>query len=449
MKQHIVAIFGGAVSGAEAAYQLAQRGIESVVFEQNALPFGKIEDGLPKWHTKLRDKEESSINEKLENPLVTYVPLVRLGEDVDFLDVTKNWGFSAVLLATGAWRDRPLQLDGIEDFLNHGFYYQNQFIKWYNHCHEPDFRGNHIEIKDGALVIGGGLASIDIAKALMMEMVQKAVAERGARISLFDLERGIPKALEAHNLKFEDLGLKGCTLVYRRRIKDMPLFPGENETPEQIAKAEVVREKVVQTAQARFLFHVLPCHIPVQVMVDNGKLVGLVLKETTIVKGEVHELPNTEKEFKTEMVVSSIGSIPELIPGLPAKGQVFDVETGECCRLRGYPNVFALGNAVTGRGNIKESLEHGRDISQSILEQYLFDKSGAISEQYRKKETRIIQGLGAVLDGLHQFEAPDTAQRQRIMKKVKALWCKSGYNGNYTEWIKKHTPMRIEQIIGH
>ncbi len=51
--KHIVAIFGGAVSGSEAAYQLAEKGIRTVVFDQNALPYGKIEDGLPKWHVKL------------------------------------------------------------------------------------------------------------------------------------------------------------------------------------------------------------------------------------------------------------------------------------------------------------------------------------------------------------------------------------------------------------
>ena len=59
---HFVAIFGGAVAGSEAAYQMAKRGIRVVVFDQNTLPYGKIEDGLPKWHEKLRDKEEAKIH---------------------------------------------------------------------------------------------------------------------------------------------------------------------------------------------------------------------------------------------------------------------------------------------------------------------------------------------------------------------------------------------------
>ncbi|RMG76343.1 MAG: hypothetical protein D6714_21495, partial [Bacteroidetes bacterium] len=84
MTDHIVAIFGGAVSGAEAAHQLVQRGIRVVVFDQKALPYGKIEDGLPKWHVKLRDREEAKINEKLSHELVEFVPNVTLGKDLDF-----------------------------------------------------------------------------------------------------------------------------------------------------------------------------------------------------------------------------------------------------------------------------------------------------------------------------------------------------------------------------
>ena len=58
---HCVAVIGGAVAGAEVAGVLADRGIEVVVFEQNARPYGKIEDGLPRWHVALRHKEYDSI----------------------------------------------------------------------------------------------------------------------------------------------------------------------------------------------------------------------------------------------------------------------------------------------------------------------------------------------------------------------------------------------------
>ncbi len=442
MNPHLVAIFGGAVSGAESAHQLAQRGIRSVVFEQNALPYGKIEDGLPKWHAKLRDKEEANINEKLSHPLVTFVPKVRLGQDLDFEDVARNWGFSAVFLATGAWRDRPLDIEGIDAYVGKGLYYQNPFIHWYNHFHEPGYPGAPLETPDGTLVIGGGLASIDIVKALMMETVKAALHERGIEVTMFDLERGIAKVLESHKLTLADLGLKGCTLVYRRRIKDMPLFPGETDTPEKLAKAETVREKVLENARSKFLFNVLACHVPVDKLVDNERLAGLVLRQTQVENGRVSEMPGTEQKFFSPLVVSSIGSIPEPVPGIPMKGQTFEVEDYDCCQMKGFSNVFAVGNAVTGRGNIKESMEHGREISTSIADGYL------IEQQLREREGVISENIKALLDRLEKLHAPSFDEADAIFGKIKALHEKVGYNGNYHDWIKAHLPLRLEQMLG-
>ncbi len=450
MNPHLVAIFGGAVSGAEAAFQLALRGIRSVVFEQNALPYGKIEDGLPKWHARLRDKEEGNINEKLSNPLVTFVPKVRLGQEIDFQDITTNWGFSAVFLATGAWRDRPLPVEGVDEYIGKGLYYQNPFINWYNHFHEPGFSGEQMEVSEGALIIGGGLASIDVAKALMMETVEKALAKRGIKVNMFDLERSIVKVLEANGLSLDDLGVKPCSLVYRRRVKDMPLFPGDTDTPEQIAKAETVREKVLMNAQSKFLFNMLPCHVPVGKIVENGQLAGLILRETKVENGRVVELPGTDKEFRSPLVISSIGSIPELIPGIPMKGQTFEVENDECCRLKGYENVFALGNAVTGRGNIKESMEHGRSISESIAEHYLVDAEGSVSGHFREKEAVVSAHITSLLNRLESLTPPTPERVDSIFQKIKSLQVQVGYSGQYHEWIKAHLPVRLEELVeGH
>ena len=46
----------------------------------------------------------------------------------------------------------------------------------------------------------------------------------GFVLDLVELEvKGIPKTLALHGLEFEDLGLEGCTIFYRRREEDMPL----------------------------------------------------------------------------------------------------------------------------------------------------------------------------------------------------------------------------------
>ena len=49
--RHVIGICGGAVGGSEAAALIAKQGCIAVVFEQNVRPYGKIEDGLPRWHS--------------------------------------------------------------------------------------------------------------------------------------------------------------------------------------------------------------------------------------------------------------------------------------------------------------------------------------------------------------------------------------------------------------
>ena len=441
--KYLVAIFGGAVSGSEAAHQLAERGISSVVFDQNALPYGKIEDGLPKWHVKLRDKEEGRINEKLSHPLVTFVPSTQLGTDVDFVDLTQ-WGFSAVLLATGAWRDRPLAIEGVDQYLGKGLVYQNPFIYWFNHKHEPGFDQGQYQIKDEVAIIGGGLASLDVAKVIMFELVEKALKERGHETNLFALDRSIAKVLEGLNLTLEDLGIKGCTLYYRRRIKDMPLSPFPTDTPEKLAKAQAVREKILNNYKSKYLFNMAANHVPVGSIVEDDRLVGLTMQETKIENGRVTLIEGSEKEVKFPYVVSSIGSIPVMIPGIPASGQTYQVEDETFCRIAGFPHVFALGNAVTGRGNIKESMAHGREISQNVIEGYLAENDG---ESNSEAQSRIADAISAIEESIRDCKiTPDTYER--IMAKVGQHQARVGYGGDYMSWMEKNMPQRLEDMLG-
>src|SRR5438874_9840893 len=114
--QHFVAVVGGAVSGSVAAEILANAGIRVAVIEQNTRPYGKIEDGLPRWHVEQRKQEYGRIDARMRKAGIMYVPATKLGRDVEFDDLVQNWGFSAVILANGAWRDRELGIAGEEAF---------------------------------------------------------------------------------------------------------------------------------------------------------------------------------------------------------------------------------------------------------------------------------------------------------------------------------------------
>jgi NADPH-dependent glutamate synthase beta subunit-like oxidoreductase len=445
---HLVAIFGGAVAGSEAASKLTERGIRCVVFEQNVLPYGKLESGLPKWHIKLRNKEELKIDEKLNHSLVEFVPSVTLGADIDFNDIVENWNFSAVLLATGAWKDRPLPVKGIDEFENKGLYYQNPFVAWFNNNHDPKLSESVYEILDDAIIIGGGLASIDVAKILMIETSRLKLVQLGYQVDVLSLEKkGIPGVLSELGLSFDDLDLKGCTLYYRRRLIDMPLSSlPENPEEKDRQVANRVRTKIVELAQNKYLFQFKECHQPVGITSESGILTGIVFQKTEVQEGKVAKIQGSDYVVKSPLVISAIGSLPEPIQGLPYTGDSFEVVDQRTGKLKGYENVFALGNAVTGRGNIKESQLHGRRVSEQVMEDYLTRQAEDYEPLFNQAVSDADQKAERIGEHLETKNVLSAEQIKAILDRIKTLQKKSGYDGNYDRWIKQHLPLRVEDL---
>ncbi|MGH0036196.1 MAG: hypothetical protein ACQGVK_14310 [Myxococcota bacterium] len=438
----IVAVIGGATAGAEVAGRLADRGCVVVVFEQNPRPYGKIEDGLPRWHVALREKEYANIRDKLGRPGVHYVPNTRIGPDVDFAALCNEWGFSAVVLACGAWRDRPLPIEGAERFVGRGLVYQNPFIIWFNHSHEPDYQGERFEATDGALVVGGGLASIDVSKVLMLENTRARLAERGIDVDIVELEvKGIPRTLEAHGLTWEELGIEGATLVYRRSAADMPLMEiPDGADAARIEKVRNARQRVLDKAMAKYLFRFEPLAAPEAAIEEDGRLAGLVLRRTRIENGRV--VPTDETfELRANLVISSIGSIPEPIPGIATRGELFDFSDWDTGRLADYPTVFSVGNVVTGKGNIVASRKHAAHVSEDAIEQFLglSDERGrgedAVSEALASSTTEQAEAIAREIHENMDPAEPEVIRAilERVARRQRAV----GYDGDLKAWLER------------
>src|SRR5215469_803384 len=203
--RHVIAVVGAATAGSEIARILADRGALVIVFEQNPRPYGKIEDGLPRWHVKQRKDEYEEINKRLDHPNIEFVPLTRMGRELDFEDLRTGWGLSAIVLTHGAWRDRPFPVEGADQFIDLGLVYQNRLIYWFNHYLEKTYEGPRYELTAGTIVVGGGLASIDVVKVLQIENTLTAMKARGIAGDMLALEReGIEPVLAASGLKYAD-----------------------------------------------------------------------------------------------------------------------------------------------------------------------------------------------------------------------------------------------------
>jgi len=412
-----IAVIGGATAGAEAADIFAKRGVLTVVFEQNTRPYGKVEDGLPRWHVGLRAKEYATIDQKLGQAGVHFVPATKVGRDVSLRELANDWGFHGVVLANGAWRDRLLPVPDAEKYVGRGLVYQNPFIQWFNHRHEAGYRGPVFEALDDTIVVGGGLASIDVVKAVNLELASEALRAKGAHVELEELEvEGIPKALEKAGLSWEGLGFKGATLYYRRRVEDMPLVSlpeGANE--KVVAKIEKTRAHMLEKAVGKYLFHVRPLRAPVALVIENERAVGMRFAVTKMEGGKLVQTADTE-EVRGAQVISSIGSIPEPLEGVPQKGELYAYSDWDLGRLPDFPTLFSAGNVVTGKGNIVDSRKHARHVGQHVRDEYL-----------------------KLVDGLAALPPLSGAEREALLRRVEGRQQKVGFTG-YAEWIKAARP---------
>ncbi|HVC43281.1 MAG TPA: hypothetical protein VND20_00570 [Candidatus Binataceae bacterium] len=441
---HVIAVIGAATSGSEIARILAERRSQVIVFEQNPRPYGKIEDGLPRWHVKQRREEYEEINQRLDHPNIHFVPLTRMGRDVDFKDLREAWGLNAIVLTNGAWRDRPFPVDGAERFVDRGLVYQNPLIYWFNHYLEAAYDGPRYQLMPGVTVVGGGLASIDVVKVLQIEVTLDALKRRGITEDMVRLEReGIDAVLKQHSLSWAELGVAPCTLHYRRRVLDMPLSDiAPDATPKRAEAMRQARAKILDKAQRKFLFEFRELSVPTGLIADGDRLTGLRMSRTAVADGKVSVVPDSAQPVLAPLVISSIGSIPEPIPGIAQRGEVYEyADAAVGLLMEGATAVYAAGNVLTGKGNIKDSLVSGSHIGTHIAEAYL----GLADEGMREPLTESMREI-AHMEGLRMAasigaRAPLPAARiAEIFWRVRARQQAVGYTGDYRGWIKKVTP---------
>jgi NADPH-dependent glutamate synthase beta subunit-like oxidoreductase len=339
----------------------------------------------------------------MSHELVDFVPLTRLGKDLHFKDIYEiDW--SCIYFANGAWKDRSFPFTEIENFSN--FYYQNPFVYWFNHYHESSYKGISVDVKDNALVVGGGLASIDVCKIIQLELVKQKVESKIEGFDIVTMEhKGISKYLEMHDIDYDSLDINGATLVYRRDVENMPLTTiPDNSDSDMVAKRKLARRKVLKNMQDKFLFKVAECTQPTGLHIVDNNLEGLKIIKNEIVDGKPVAIKGSEDILKGSIIISSIGSLPEPIEGVPMDGSTYNIVDQESGKFDDLDKVHGMGNAVTGKGNIKASRVSAKTVGDLTID-------------------------------LLQDVSSDTVKI--INNKVKEWQEKVSYDGNYFEWKAK------------
>lgn len=198
----------------------------------------------------------------------------------------------------------------------------------------------------------------------------------------------------------------------------------------------------------KFRFKFKPLSVPKNIIEEDGKFKGLILQKVRIYNGRIVPIENETEELRSEMLISSIGSIPEQIEGLQYEWSSLKMRKQVDYHVYGYDNVFAVGNAVTGRGNIQESKKHGKQITEKIIdlhltddafEEWLINLNESIKTDVSKQITSIIHEISS-----QEIQPDDIIQS--ILDRTKVLNDKHNYT-TYPDWIKQHRPIRLEELI--
>jgi hypothetical protein len=225
----------------------------------------------------------------------------------------------------------------------------------------------------------------------------------------------------------------------------MPLSDIPPNAPAKRAEAlRQARAKILEKAQRKFLFEFQELRAPSGVIVQNDAVAGVNFSRTEVADGQVRIVQEGAESARAPLTISSIGSIPEPIPGIPQKGEVYTYVNQEIGLLmEGSTAVFAAGNVLTGKGNIKDSLDSGTEIGTRVAEAYLglSNEEPKIADGARKQAAVSGEKIAGAIS-VRQPVAPEGVAN--VMRRVRERQRAVGYEGNYRAWIAKVTPADLQ-----
>jgi NADPH-dependent glutamate synthase beta subunit-like oxidoreductase len=348
-----IAIIGSGPAGyytAEAAQKAFGDEVRIDVFDALPVPYGLIRTGVAPDHQSI--KAVSRRYEKVAlSDNVRFVGNVSVGRDVSIAELQNL--YDAVVLATGAPRDRELDIPGA-DLAN--VFGSAAFVGWYNGhpqfaALDPDLSGKT------AVVIGMGNVALDVARIL---------AKTKAEFAGSDI---VGHALDA----LQDSNIERIVILGRRGPHQIMMTPkelgelGELERaaphvaaadlppPEDDAILEPGLRKSVSHLRA---FAATPEHIRAEIpiaiefafmaapkaLIGESKVEAVEVERTELVGGRAEGTGEIET-IPADLVISCIGYRTSPIEGVP-----FDERAGRFANDDGriLPGLYAVGWARRG-----------------------------------------------------------------------------------------------------
>jgi len=350
-----IAVVGSGPAGLYTAEALAKQApalgvsVQVDVLDRLPTPYGLVRYGVAPDHKSIKSIAEY-LRKVLESPDVRFVGGVHLGDDIsrdDLLGV-----YDAVVYATGAMRDRRLDIPG-EDLP--GSFAATDFVNWY--CGHPDVEMSAFTLNsESVAVIGVGNVAVDVARILARDPA--SLAETDVPHPVLEILHA-SKVREVHMIgrrgpahakfttkELRELGdLPGVDVVVSAHEADLNMFDLAGEGATLAESDRRVRGNMVaisnwasgKTAGTGRRLTVRFWLRPTEVLGED-KVSGLTLERTRL---DASGALTGTGEFETldaQMVLRSVGYQSVPLPGVPfdaracvvpnVAGRVIDTATG-------------------------------------------------------------------------------------------------------------------------
>ncbi|MFN4136033.1 MAG: FAD-dependent oxidoreductase [Novosphingobium sp.] len=371
-----IAIVGSGPAGyytAEAAQKLWGEDVCIDIFDMLPVPYGLIRFGVAPDHQSIKGVTRRYEQTALSGN-VRFLGNVKVGEDVAIGELQQL--YDAVVLATGAPRDRELGIPG--DHLRNVFG-SAAFVGWYNG--HPEFAALSPDLSgQTAVVIGMGNVALDVARILAKTREEFAgsdivghaldalMASRLRRIVI--LGRRGPHQIMMTPKELGELGQlsRAAPYVDPRDLPDAAedalLEPGIRKSVAHLRSFAAIPESIrgELPLEVEFDFFAAP-----RGLVGDGRVRAISVERTRVEAGRAVGT-GTFYEIPADLVVSCIGYQTSPIAGVP-----FDERAGRFANDEGriLPGLYCVGWARRGpSGTIGTNRPDGFGVVEMIAEDF-------------------------------------------------------------------------------
>ncbi|MFU0568593.1 FAD-dependent oxidoreductase [Gardnerella vaginalis] len=429
------------------------------LFEKLPVPFGLVRYGVAPDHPSIKFIADA-LAKTLDNPNIHLYANVEFGKDITLDDLLPR--YDAILFATGAVEDKPLNIPGSSLC---GVYGAAKFVEWYD-GYPTSERTWPLDASEVA-VIGGGNVAMDVARELLRDAdylrehtdisddVYNGLLKNQAKTLHLFIRRGVAQAKFSVQELREMEKLSGVQIVVNENDFDL-----DDETIDVAGKDKLTRQMVEELfairdlsedmedggnvdfegnpASRRYIIHFNSD--PVEILGEDGRVCAIRVERTvTSADGKMTRTGEFE-EYPVQAVYHAIGYKPAKVSGVAydenkallanKDGRIVTDPDGDVVRPRLYATGWAKRGPVGLIGSTKSDAlqivaNMLEDLAKSSLEECESALPGrlAIDREPKSIENLLAsRGVDVVdFDGwkrVDDFEVESGMAENRARKKV-------------------------------